>query len=106
MWLTDVALFRGTPPGYSWEPTGTGVKGFGTKKEVLTVIWHLSVSLVLRDLIIMLGDLFGQTGDALPYPPSVLGGKTQHKVELYLIPAAGKGLAGTVSGYPPRSVPY
>ena len=55
----------------------------------------LSVSLLLRDLIIMLGDLFRQIGDALAYPLPFLGGQTQHKVEFYLIPAALKGLAGT-----------
>lgn len=70
------------------------MKGFGTKEGGADCDLALSVSLVLRDLIIMLGDFFRQIGDTLDIL-IFLGGKTQHKVEFYLIPAAGKGFAGT-----------
>ena len=48
---------------------------------------YLAVSLVLRDLVVLLRDLLGKQGDSL----HVLHGlcrKTQHEIQLYTVPSA------------------
>ena len=56
---------------------------------------HLSVSLVLRDLVILLRDLLGEQGD----PFHIFHGlcrKTQHEIQLYTVPSALEGQCGSV----------
>ena len=48
---------------------------------------HLSVSLVLRDLVILLRDLLGKQGDPF-HIFDRLRRKSEHEIELYTVPAA------------------
>ena len=72
-----------------------GREGLGDKEGGAGHDLNLALALILGNVIVGLRNLLGEKGDAL-HVLTGLRGLSQHKVELYPVPARRKGIPGTL----------